>query len=343
MQDKIGVLRKEIEACRLASGQESEVALFRNRYLARKGKIGELFAQLGSVPPEGRKEVGMALQQLRALAEAKLAALQADMQGQQAAPAAEDLTRPPVPYPLGASHPLTLLRARIIALLQPLGFEVTEGAEIEDDWHNFTALNFPEHHPARQMQDTFFLDKEKEWLLRTHTSSVQIRKLAGQSLPIKVVAIGRVYRNEAISARSHCMFHQIEALRVDKKVSFAELKGMLAYFVEGLFGKGTKMRLRPSYFPFTEPSAEVDIACTVCHAKGCRVCKESGWVEIGGAGMVHPNVLYNCHVDPEIYTGYAFGCGLERIAMLCHRIDDVRLFTQNDIRFLRQLGYPEPA
>jgi phenylalanyl-tRNA synthetase alpha chain len=249
-----------------------------------------------------------------------------------------DLTLPTIPHQLGSIHPLVQTRARIVEIFERIGFTQSEATEIEDDYHNFTALNFPPNHPAREMQDTFFIEKnqESDVLLRTHTSSVQIRLMQQQKPPIRSLMIGRVYRNEAISARAHCLFHQVEGLYVDKNVGFADLKQTLYHFAKELFGKDIKVRYRPSYFPFTEPSAEIDVTCLICKGKGCNVCKYSGWVEIAGSGMVHPNVLENCGIDSEEYTGFAFGMGIERITMLKYEIKDLRLFTENDVRFLRQ-------
>jgi phenylalanyl-tRNA synthetase alpha chain len=249
-----------------------------------------------------------------------------------------DLTLPVVPNESGTIHPLTLVRARIIEIFERIGFNVSEGPEIEDDWHNFTALNFPENHPAREMQDTFFIEKKPDIALRTHTSSVQVRLMETQKPPIRSIMPGRVYRNEAISARAHCIFHQVEGLFIDDNVSFADLKQTLYYFVKEMFGKDVKIRFRPSFFPFTEPSAEIDISCLICKGTGCNICKQTGWVEIGGSGMVDPNVLENCGIDSKKYTGFAFGMGIERITMLKYQIKDLRLFTENDVRFLRQFS-----
>jgi phenylalanyl-tRNA synthetase alpha chain len=247
-----------------------------------------------------------------------------------------DFTLPVPPDAVGSRHPLTIVRERMLQIFERMGFNISEGPEIEDDWHNFTALNFPLNHPAREMQDTFFVEKNPDVVLRTHTSSVQIRVMEKQKPPIRTISPGRVYRNEAISARAHCMFHQIEGLYVDKNVSFADLKQTLFHFVRELFGIEMEVRFRPSFFPFTEPSAEIDISCLICKGKGCNVCKHSGWVEIGGAGMLDPDVLKNCKIDAEEYSGFAFGMGIERIAMLKYQVRDLRLYTENDIRFLNQ-------
>jgi len=249
-----------------------------------------------------------------------------------------DFTLPPIPDPKGSIHPLTIIRGQIVQIFERIGFNLSEGPEIEDDWHNFTALNFPPNHPAREMQDTFFIEKNPDIALRTHTSSVQIRVMENQQPPIRTLSLGRVFRNEAISARAHCIFHQVEGLYVDKNVSFVDLKQTLLHFAREMFASNTKVRFRPSYFPFTEPSAEFDISCQICHGDGCNICKYTGWVEIAGSGMVDPNVLANCKIDPDQYTGFAFGMGLERIAMLKYEIKDLRLFTENDVRFLKQFS-----
>ncbi len=284
-----------------------------------------------------KKEIGKPLNELKQLAES----LWKEWSERTANTGREqnldiDLTLPPVPDTVGSLHPLNLTRYRIIEIFERLGFNVADGPEIEDDYHNFTALNFPENHPAREMQDTFFITKNPDVLLRTHTSNVQIRLMEKQKPPIRAIMPGRVYRNEAISARAHCFFHQVEGLYVDKNVSFADLKQTLYHFAKEMFGPETKIRLRPSFFPFTEPSAEIDISCLICHGKGCNICKQSGWVEIAGSGMVHPNVLRNSKVDPEEFTGFAFGMGIERVTMLRYGIDDLRLFSENDVRFLKQ-------
>lgn len=247
-----------------------------------------------------------------------------------------DLTLPTIPEALGTRHPLSVVKEQMVNIFSRIGFDLSEGPEIEDDFHNFTALNFPPDHPAREMQDTFFIEKDPDIALRTHTSSVQVRVMENQKPPIRTLSPGRVFRNEAISARAHCVFHQIEGLYIDKDVSFADLKDTLYYFVKEMFGKDIKLRFRPSFFPFTEPSAEIDITCLLCKGKGCNVCKGSGWVEIGGAGMVDPNVLKNAGIDPTVYSGFAFGMGIERMTMLKYQIKDLRLFTENDVRFLRQ-------
>jgi phenylalanyl-tRNA synthetase alpha chain len=313
------------------------VETFRLAYLSRKGIIPQLFDSLRSLTPEQKKETGKPLNELKQLAETKLKEWSEQAESKNTEDGHDvDLTLPPVPNTVGSLHPLNLTRYRIIEIFERLGFNVADGPEIEDDYHNFTALNFPENHPAREMQDTFFISKNPDVLLRTHTSNVQIRLMEKQKPPIRAIMPGRVYRNEAISARAHCFFHQVEGLYVDKNVSFADLKQTLYHFAKEMFGPSTKIRLRPSFFPFTEPSAEIDISCFICHGKGCNICKHSGWVEIAGSGMVHPNVLRTSGVDPEEFTGFAFGMGIERVTMLRYGIDDLRLFSENDVRFLRQ-------
>ncbi len=306
--------------------------------MSKKGKVTALFSGMGKVAAEDRKSIGQHLNKLKNSAQDKFKQSQQALENasESDASAPIDLTLPNVPNELGAIHPLSLVKKRFIEIFERIGFNVSEGPEIEDDWHNFTALNFPPDHPAREMQDTFFIEKNPDVALRTHTSSVQIRVMENQKPPIRTLSPGRVYRNETISARAHCIFHQVEGLYVDKNVSFADMKDVLYYFAKEMFGEGTKIRLRPSYFPFTEPSAELDISCHICSGKGCNICKYSGWVEIGGCGMVDPNVLASSGIDPEEFTGYAFGMGIERIAMLKFRINDLRLFTENDIRFLKQ-------
>jgi len=330
MRDRIETLLKEVEEFSTKTKENAEE--FRLKYLSRKGKISELFDEFKTVSPDLKREVGQLLNRLKVKAQEKLD-LSKDEQDSSAAGSGEDLTRPVADW-TGSRHPISIVRKNILDIFGRLGFTVEEGPEIEDDWHNFTALNFPEEHPARDMQDTFFIGKEIA--LRTHTSSVQVRILEKTQPPVRIMMPGRVYRNEAVSARAHCFFHQVEGLYVDKGVSFADLKQTLLYFAQEMFGADTKIRLRPSYFPFTEPSAEMDISCTICHGKGCAVCKHSGWVEILGCGMVDPAVLTNCKIDPEVYSGYAFGMGIERITMLKYGVNDLRLFSENDVRFLSQ-------
>lgn len=314
-----------------------EAEQFRVRYLGRKGIIGELFEAFKSVSPEEKKAFGKTLNELKQLAEAKFAEMK-DAFSSTAKESTEspDLTLPGIPMPFGGRHPISLVRKQIIDIFARIGFTISEGPEIEDDWHNFSALNFPPEHPARDMQDTFFIKQDPDIALRTHTSSVQVRVMETGKPPIRTISPGRVFRNEAISARAHCIFHQVEGLYIDKNVSFADLKQTLYYFVQEMFGKGTEIRFRPSFFPFTEPSAEMDISCNICGGKGCNICKYTGWVEILGCGLVDPNVLSNCNIDNQAYTGFAFGMGIERITMLKYQIRDLRLFFENDIRFLEQ-------
>jgi phenylalanyl-tRNA synthetase alpha chain len=295
-----------------------------------------LFGELKSVPNEEKRAVGQLLNDLRTQAETRFESLKSQFETAVEANNGIDTSRPGEQIQLGARHPLSIVRSEIIAIFEKIGYSVSEGPEIEDDWHNFSALNFPPEHPARDMQDTFFIDKEVA--LRTHTSSVQVRIMETQKPPIRILMPGRVYRNEAISARAHCQFHQVEGLYIDENVSFADLKQTLLYFAKEMFGEGTEIRLRPSYFPFTEPSAEVDITCHICSGKGCNICKHSGWVEILGCGMVDPNVLENCGIDSNKYSGFAFGMGIERITMLKYKVNDLRHFFENDIRFLEQFS-----
>uniref|UniRef100_UPI004048219C phenylalanine--tRNA ligase subunit alpha n=1 Tax=Roseivirga sp. TaxID=1964215 RepID=UPI004048219C len=337
MSNLIEEIKKELEGSVVSS--ESDLENFRMRYISRKSVIGELFGNMKDVPAEERKAYGQEVNALKNLADEKfqfhIDSLKGSSESQEAHP---DLTLPPIEDSFGSIHPLTATRQRFIEIFERIGFNVSSGPEIEDDWHNFTALNFPENHPAREMQDTFFLEKNPDIALRTHTSSVQIRVMENEKPPIRTLSPGRVFRNEAISARAHCVFHQMEGLYVDKGVSFADLKQTLYHFAKEMYTKDTQVRFRPSYFPFTEPSAEMDISCQICHGDGCNICKHSGWVEIGGAGMVDPNVLENCGIDSTIYSGFAFGMGIERITMLRYGIKDLRLFTENDIRFLKQFN-----
>lgn len=335
MLDTVASLHKEILATRPDSTEELEA--FRLKYLSRKGIIPSLFEDMKKLPADKKREVGKPLNELKQLAESRFKEWSTGLDN--SSPEGDhgiDLTLPPVPDTMGSLHPLTLTRYRIIEIFERMGFNVADGPEIEDDWHNFTALNFPENHPAREMQDTFFLERNPDMLLRTHTSNVQIRLMEKQRPPIRAIMPGRVYRNEAISARAHCFFHQVEGLYIDRNVGFADLKQTLYHFAKEMFGKETRIRLRPSYFPFTEPSAEIDISCFICHGKGCNICKQTGWVEIAGSGMVHPNVLRQVNIDPEQFTGFAFGMGIERVTMLRYGINDLRLFSENDVRFLRQ-------
>lgn len=336
MLEQIKLIQQEVEQAQLLTLEDVET--FRLKFISKKGLIGQLFNELSQLGPADKRNVGQALNTLKQQAQEKyhFSGTQLQVPPQQAANSQEDYTLPPPNNILGSQHPISLLKNKIMEIFEKIGFNMVEGPEIEDDWHNFGALNFPPNHPARDMLDTFFISQSPDILLRTHTSSVQIRIAENQQPPLRALSIGRVYRNETISARSHCMFHQVEGFYVNKGVSFAELKQTLSYFMHSLFGEQVQVRLRPSYFPFTEPSTEIDITCTVCGGTGCNICKHSGWLEIGGGGMIDPQVLENCHIDPTIYTGYAFGMGLERMAMLLHQINDLRLFTENDIRFLRQ-------
>ncbi len=334
MLDKIKALREEIDSV-VASSIE-EVDGLRIKYISKKGSISRLFADFKNVPAEQKKDVGQAINTLKNFALDKINSLKESFDIADNTSSGYDLTMPGKPIKLGTRHPLSLVKNEIIGIFARLGFTVAEGPEIEDDWHVFSALNFPPEHPARDMQDTFFIEKDPDVLLRTHTSSVQIRVMEHSEPPIRSIFPGRVFRNEAISARSHCIFHQIEGLYVDENVSFADLKQTLLQFAKELFGEGTKIRLRPSYFPFTEPSAEMDVSCSICGGKGCNVCKYTGWLEILGCGMVDPNVLEGCKIDSRKYTGFAFGMGIERITMLRYGIKDIRHFFENDVRFLKQ-------
>jgi phenylalanyl-tRNA synthetase alpha chain len=334
MLERIKSIREEIG--KIAPKTPAELDEIRIRYISKKGIISQLFDEFRDVAPEMKKEVGKALNDLKVTALEKISRLKESFDTGAIVKSSLDLTAPGDSMGLGSRHPLSLVRNRILSIFGHLGFTVVEGPEIEDDWHNFSALNFPPEHPARDMQDTFFIEKDPDVLLRTHTSSVQIRVMEHTQPPIRSVFPGRVFRNEAISARSHCIFHQVEGLYVDENVSFADLKQTLLYFARELFGEDTKIRLRPSYFPFTEPSAEMDVSCSICGGKGCNLCKYTGWLEILGCGMVDPNVLDACNIDYQKYTGFAFGMGIERIAMLLYGVKDIRLYFENDIRFLGQ-------
>lgn len=325
----------EINTSKIANQQDLEA--FRIRFLGSKNVIKNLFSELKTVPNEEKKEVGQQINALKNAAQERFDALKATLSDSDSSKEKIDFSKPGEPVELGAQHPINLVRSEIISIFERIGYGVSEGPEIEDDWHNFSALNFPPEHPARDMQDTFFIEKgEQEIALRTHTSSVQVRVMENETPPIRTISPGRVYRNEAISARAHCFFHQIEGLYIDKDVSFADLKQTLLYFAKELFGDQADIRLRPSYFPFTEPSAEVDVSCTICKGKGCNVCKYTGWLEILGCGMVDPAVLESSNIDPKVYSGFAFGMGVERIAQLKYRVNDLRLYSENDIRFLKQ-------
>lgn len=325
------------EVASFSPKDEKELESFRIRFLSKKGIMNDLFASFKTVPNEQKKAFGQVLNQLKQAAQNKLEAFKNSFNDASANSTEDiDLSRPVTLDNLGSRHPVSLVRNEIVEIFKRIGFMVSEGPEMEDDWHNFSALNLPDEHPARDMQDTFFIEKNPDILLRTHTSSVQVRYMENNQPPIRTISPGRVYRNEAISARAHCIFHQVEGLYIDKEVSFADLKQALLYFAKEMFGEETEIRLRPSYFPFTEPSAEVDVSCNICAGKGCNVCKYTGYLEILGCGMVDPHVLKNCGIDPEVYTGYAFGMGIERIAMLKYQVTDLRLFFENDVRFLKQ-------
>ena len=334
MLDKIKALQEEID--KIVASSKEEVEELRIKYISKKGHISQLFNDFKTVPPEQKKEVGQAINVLKQFALDKINGLKEGFENNGSELSGIDLTMPGEPMKLGTRHPLSLVKNEILGIFSRLGFTVAEGPEIEDDWHVFSALNFAPEHPARDMQDTFFIEKDPDVLLRTHTSSVQIRVMEHTQPPIRMVFPGRVFRNEAISARSHCIFHQIEGLYVDENVSFADLKQTLLQFAKELFGENTKLRLRPSYFPFTEPSAEMDVSCSICGGEGCNVCKYTGWLEILGCGMVDPNVLELCNIDSRKYTGFAFGMGIERITMLRYGIKDIRHFFENDVRFLKQ-------
>ncbi|OIQ19353.1 MAG: phenylalanine--tRNA ligase subunit alpha [Flavobacterium sp. MedPE-SWcel] len=334
MIDKIKGCIADAQAFDTQSKEELEA--FRIKYLGKKGILNDFFAEFKNVPKEEKKEFGQIVNTLKKTAEEKVATLQEAMESKEEAKGIYgDLTRPGEPFTTGSRHPISIIKNQIIDIFANIGFNVSEGPEVEDDWHNFTALNLPEYHPARDMQDTFFIQTNPDVLLRTHTSSVQVRYMEDNKPPIRTISPGRVFRNEAISSRSHCIFHQIEGLYVDENVSFADLKQTLLYFTKEMFGK-SKIRLRPSYFPFTEPSAEIDIYWGLKTETDYRITKGTGWLEIGGCGMVDPNVLKNCGIDPEKYNGFAFGMGVERIAMLQYQIGDIRMFYENDVRFLEQ-------
>lgn len=337
MLDRINALKAEIEA--LQASDTNEVEALRLKYLSKKGAVNALMADFRNVPADQKKSVGVAINELKTLATEKINALKEATELREDGTDELDLTRTPSPVRLGTRHPLSLVRDEIISIFRRLGFAVAQGPEIEDDWHVFSSLNFADDHPARDMQDTFFIQRNPDVLLRTHTSSVQTRVMEHSKPPIRILCPGRVYRNEAISARAHCFFHQVEGLYVDKGVSFADLKQTLLYFAREMFGAETKIRLRPSYFPFTEPSAEMDISCNLCGGKGCGFCKGSGWVEILGCGMVDPNVLDACGIDSKEYNGYALGMGVERIANLKYRVNDLRLFSENDVRFFGEFTH----
>ena len=334
MKNRIKQLLDEVS--RMTAGTSEELEALRIKYLSKKGEVSQLFNDFRNVANEEKKEIGQLLNHLKNTAQSRIDELKEYFNASQSTEQRTDLTRTAEPIKLGTRHPLSLVREEILSILSRIGFTVAEGPEIEDDWHVFGALNFAPEHPARDMQDTFFVERHPDVLLRTHTSSVQVRVMKQQKPPIRMVFPGRVYRNEAISSREHCFFHQIEGLYVDKNVSFADLKQALLYLAKELFGEDTQIRLRPSYFPFTEPSAEMDISCFLCGGDGCPFCKHTGWVEILGCGMVDPNVLRNCGIDPDVYSGYAFGMGVERITNLKYQVKDLRMFSENDVKFLEQ-------
>ncbi len=336
MKEQIEQLVLEAQGFKIETKEALEQ--FRLKYLSKKGVLNELFAQFKNVPSEQKKETGKRINDLKVLLETILLEGTEKFENEEGEVSKIDLSAPSEPIVLGSRHPVNIVKNEICSIFAKLGFSISEGPEIEDDWHVFSALNFPPEHPARDMQDTFFIEKTPDILLRTHTSSVQVRAMNAQKPPLRIIMPGRVFRNEAISYRAHCIFHQIEGLYIDKNVSFADLKQTLLHFAKEFFGEKTQIRLRPSYFPFTEPSAEMDVSCSICGGKGCNVCKYSGWLEIMGCGMVHPNVLKNCGIDPEIYSGFAFGMGIERTSMLRYQVKDLRLYFENDVRFLRQFA-----
>ena len=333
--DKIEGYKAEVK--NFVATKADEVENFRIQFLGTKGLVKTIMGEMKNVANEDKKAMGQILNEFKVFVENHFDELKTKIGGDEATSANEiDWSLPGTTFNVGTRHPLNLVRNKIVSIFNRLGFVVAEGPEVEDDWHNFGAMNLPENHPARDMQDTFYINQNPSWLLRTHTSSVQARIMETQKPPIRVICPGRVYRNETISARAHCFFHQIEGLYIDENVSFADLKQTLYFFVQEFFGKDVKVRFRPSYFPFTEPSAEMDISCQICDSKGCNVCKHSGWVEILGSGMVHPKVLENFGIDSNKYTGFAFGMGIERICQLKYRVNDLRLYSQNDVRFLKQ-------
>ncbi len=335
MQDRINSFLGDVE--KFTTRNPEELEQFRIRFFGKKGVVTDLFSEFKNVPADKKKEVGQLLNKLKEQAQDKINELKKIIEESVEGSGENiDFTLPVDYSRLGSRHPISVVRNEIVQIFSRLGYNIMEGPEIEDDWHNFTALNFPQEHPARDMQDTFFIEKNPDIALRTHTSSVQIRVMETTKPPIRIIMPGRVFRNEAISARAHCIFHQIEGLYIDKGVSFADLKQVLIFFAKEMFGKETKVRLRPSFFPFTEPSGEMDVSCNICKGKGCNVCKYTGWLEILGCGLVDPNVLENCGIDSKVYSGFAFGMGIERIAMLKYQINDLRLFFENDIRFLNQ-------
>ena len=334
MREKIKALLSEIEQLKASGIDELEAA--RIKYLSKKGIISALMDDFRTVPAEQKREIGMQINELKQKAKEKLQLLGEQFDNKGSSYTETDLSRTAYPVPLGTRHPLSIVKEEINDIFKRLGFSIAEGPEVEDDWHVFSSLNFADDHPARDMQDTFFIQNDPQIVLRTHTSSVQTRVMEKTEPPIRIICPGRVYRNEAISYRAHCFFHQVEALYIDKDVSFADLKQALLFFAKEMFGEDTKIRLRPSYFPFTEPSAEMDISCNICGGKGCPFCKHTGWVEILGCGMVDPNVLDNCGIDSKVYSGYALGMGIERITNLKYQVKDLRMFSENDLRFMEQ-------
>lgn len=334
LQEQIKSYEADIDATQPENAEALEA--YRIKYLGTKGIVKNIFGEMKNVPKEQKKEAGQLLNAFKQKAEAKYEEYKYLQNSGSGKGPDIDSTLPGTPINTGSRHPLRMVENEIVSIFEKIGFSVATGPEIEDDWHNFTSLNMPEHHTARDMQDTFYVAQNPDWVLRTHTSSVQARVLEQKQLPVRVICPGRVYRNETISARAHCFFHQVEGLYIDKNVSFADLKQTLYYFVTEMFGEDVKVRFRPSYFPFTEPSAEMDISCTVCGGSGCSLCKHTGWVEILGCGMVHPNMLRNFDIDPEVYTGFAFGMGVERITQIKYQVNDLRLYSQNDVRFLNQ-------
>ena len=335
MIDKINDLLRRVEAFK--PKVDSEIEEFRIRMLGRKGEMNDLFEEFKKVAPEMKKELGQKINALKTRINEKIAEMKAAAENAETTAQSQiDMTRPVSNDPIGSRHPISLVKNQIVEIFSRLGYTVAEGPEIEDDWHVFSALNFPPEHPARDMQDTFFITKNPDILLRTHTSSIQVRTMEHQKPPIRVICPGRVFRNEAISYRAHCIFHQVEGLYIDENVSFADLKQSILYFAKEMFGEKARIRMRPSYFPFTEPSAEVDVSCNLCGGKGCNVCKHTGWLEIMGCGMVDPNVLEASGIDSKKYSGFAFGMGVERISMLKYGVKDLRLYFENDVRFLSQ-------
>ncbi|MBR6112838.1 MAG: phenylalanine--tRNA ligase subunit alpha [Paludibacteraceae bacterium] len=334
MKDRISELLEEVS--KLSAENAEQLEALRIKYLSKKGEISSLFNDFKNVAADQKREIGGLLNELKTKATERIAEMKAEFEAKQAQADAPDVTRTPDPIEVGTRHPLSLVKNEIVDIFSRIGFSIAEGPEVEDDWHVFSALNFPPEHPARDMQDTFFITRDPDVLLRTHTSSVQSRVMTSQKPPIRVLCPGGVYRNEAISYRAHCFFHQVEGLYIDKNISFADLKQALLYFAKEMFGEQTQIRLRPSYFPFTEPSAEMDISCNICGGVGCAFCKNTGWVEILGCGMVDPAVLEACGIDSKVYSGYAFGLGVERITNLKYRVKDLRMFSENDVRFLEQ-------